>query len=278
MSRSRPRRALIPEEVWEQEPKAVNAYIAQLAASDQLKPLNRVRAIFLGPGDAGKTLLIAAILREKVVEGDKVMTPGVAITDADPDVLWRERPADATRPTVYFWDFGGQVMAHQTHQFFLRSNCVYVIVLDGRRHSEATDAARYWLEHVRAFGEGSPVLIVGNKIDLAPVWVDIQPLARSYAGIVGFFPLSCTQAHNKRKKEFEAFRAAFESEIVKASASQAMLTESQMQVIGTLRQRAEAEAFLPREEYLKLCRSTASARATRALMRISCLPFSIRWA
>jgi GTPase SAR1 family protein len=210
------------------------------------------------------------LLGEKIVEGGKKMTPGVAITDAEPDVLWRERAADATHPTVYFWDFGGQVMAHQTHQFFLRSNCVYVIVLDGRRHSEATDSARYWLEHVRAFGEGSPILIVGNKIDLVPVWVDIQPLARTYAGIVGFFPLSCTQAHNEKKKEFEAFRAAFESELVKASASQAMLTESQMQVIGTLRQRAEAEVFLPREDYFICAGSTVSARATRALMTISC--------
>jgi hypothetical protein len=172
-------RAQVPEEIWNQEPTLVNAYIKQLSAGSALKPLNRVRALFLGHGDAGKTSLIAALHGETVVEGDKTMTPGVAITDSEPDVLWRERPGDGALPTVYFWDFGGQVMAHQTHQFFLRSNCVYVIVLDGRRNAEATEAARYWLEHVRAFGDGSSVLIVGNKIDLAPVWVDIAPLTRT---------------------------------------------------------------------------------------------------
>ncbi|HLQ91902.1 MAG TPA: COR domain-containing protein [Xanthobacteraceae bacterium] len=151
------------------------------------------------------------------------------------------------------------------HQFFLRSNCVYVIVLDGRRNSEATDAARYWLEHVRAFGDGSPVLIVGNKIDLAPVWIDIQPLSRTYAGIVGFFPVSCTKALSTRKKEFKAFRAAFEDQLIKAVTSQAMLTESQMQVIGALRERAKTEAFLSRDTYVALCRQHGIGKGHKGL-------------
>src|SRR5262249_22997438 len=148
-------------------------------------------------------------------------------------------PGDAMRPIVYFWDFGGQVMAHQTHQFFLRSNCVYVIVLDGRRNTEATAAARYWLEHVRAFGGGSPVLIVGNKSDLAPVWVDPKSLERSYNRIVDFFPISCTKSKGEWREQFDKFRFAFEQQLIYAVRSQAVLTENQMRVIDALRDRAK---------------------------------------
>jgi GTPase SAR1 family protein len=243
----------IPEDIWKQDAKTVNAYIRQLTTPAELKPLNRVRAIFLGHPNAGKSSVIDALHDIPVVEGQKKMTPGVAITE--PDITWREQPAGDGRPLVYYWDFGGQVMAHQTHQFFLRSNCLYVIVLDGRDNFEATDQARYWLEHVRAFGMGSPVLIVGNKLDLAPVWVDLAPLERVYDNIVGFFSVSCTEALSTRKTEFDAFRAAFEAQLPKVLRSQVFLTPAQLKLIDDLRAEARTETFLERSRFSSMCKA-----------------------
>ena len=248
------RRALIPQEVWAQDAASINSYISQIINSSKLIPLNRVRALFLGHGGAGKTSLIAALHGETVIAGDTRMTPGLDIRDADPHILWRESKAEGGRPAVYFWDFGGQVTAHHTHQFFLRSNCVYVIVLDGRRNNNATDDARYWLEHVRAYGDGSPVLIVGNKIDLDAVSVDTLPLSRTFPNIVGFFPLSCTGAKDTHERAFTNFRREFEAQLRAVAGNQVMLTKEQHDLIASLSERDEGRAFLPRDDYVDLCR------------------------
>lgn len=249
------KRVLIPQEIFAQDPGSINGYIKQIIKDgSKLISLNRVRALFLGHGDAGKTSLIAALHGETVVAGDKMMTPGLEIHDAEPHVLWRESKPGDGRPAVYFWDFGGQVMAHHTHQFFLRSNCVYVIVLDGRRNNSATEDARYWLEHVRAYGKGSPVLIVGNKIDLAAVSVDTAALSRSFPNIVGYFPLSCTGAKDTHLAAFTTFRREFEARLQDMANSQVMLTKGQHDLIASLHERERGAAFMSRADYMELCR------------------------
>jgi hypothetical protein len=59
------KRALIPEEVWKQEPKAVNAYIAQLAASEQLKPPTECGQSFSAPVTPGRRRSLAPCLAKR---------------------------------------------------------------------------------------------------------------------------------------------------------------------------------------------------------------------
>ena len=117
---------------------------------------------------------------------------------------------------MHFWDFGGQVMAHATHQFFLRSKCLYVIVLDGRAERNPNEEAEYWLEHVRAFGDSAPVLLVGNKADVAPVHLDLRTLMEKYPNIVDFYSISCTQAKGAFRAKFEVFREEFQARLERA--------------------------------------------------------------
>ncbi len=124
-----------------------------------------MRTIFIGNGDAGKTSLILALNNQEVSEGGTDMTPGIDISE------W---PVPDTDLTAHFWDFGGQVIAHATHQFFLRARCVYVLVLNARSaDSNPNQQAEYWLEYIRAFGADAPVLLAGNKCDLVPVSLDV---------------------------------------------------------------------------------------------------------
>ena len=261
------KRAKIPNWIWEMQPKALNAYTKQLVnrpmtlLSDAPKApgaslrrlVTPVRAIFLGHVNAGKTSLINALQDKTVQPGKRVMTPGVAITDVDPHLIWPQPETADDKPKVYFWDFSGQVMAHHTHQFFLRPDCVYVIVLDSDRSNHATEDARYWLEHVRTYGAGSPVLIVGNKIDLAMISVELAQLNHDYNKIVGFFPLSCTGAKSTHFAEFNAFRIAFGQEIL-ATADQVELTNRQHDLLDSLRARGRGASWLKRDEYVVLCR------------------------
>jgi hypothetical protein len=58
-------------------------------------------------------------------------------------------------------------------------------------------------EHVRAFGDNAPVLLVGNKADVMPVNLDQTTLAQKFPNIAGFYPVSCTQAKGAFKWRFD---------------------------------------------------------------------------
>lgn len=151
--------ALLSKEQLAQSPAEINAYLKALRDGALTKQFKRVRAIFIGHGEVGKTSLIRALHGEEVIAGQEAMTQGVAIQDAiheQAGVFTRVTDYKDDDLTVHFWDFGGQVMAHATHQFFLRSKCLYVIVLAGRSERNPNEEAEYWLEHVRAFGDSAP--------------------------------------------------------------------------------------------------------------------------
>jgi GTP-binding protein EngB required for normal cell division len=178
----------IPEEILEQGAKATNTYFMSLFAP-ALSPLNLVRAIFIGDGAVGKTSLIRRLHGEPVIEGKEAMTAGIEIKQwALPDSTIKAR----------FWDFGGQVMSHSMHQFFLRERCLYILLVDAgserdkRERLTANDRAEYWLEHIKAFGNAAPVMLVGNKADKAAVNLDMNALREKYPNILDFYPISCT--------------------------------------------------------------------------------------
>ena len=235
---------LLDQALLEQGPAAVNAYLKSLTVGDALIPLNRVRAIFIGYGFAGKTSLIRALHGEEVVEGKEAMTPGVAI---------REWPLPGSDIKAHLWDFGGQVMAHATHKFFLREKCVYVLVLDGRAEINANQQAEYWLEHVRAFGGDAPVLLVGNKVELAAVNLDMNDLKERYPNIVGYYPLSCLHYRDSHQKQFQIFQEALASQLGAIGTHQILLTAAHFRVFEQLQALARQDAFLSAGCYQQLC-------------------------
>ena len=70
--------------------------------------------------------------------------------------------------TLHIWDFGGQEIMHATHQFFLTERSLYLLVLNGRQGQEDAEA-EYWLRLIASFGGDSPVIVVLNKVEPAPV-------------------------------------------------------------------------------------------------------------
>jgi hypothetical protein len=61
---------------------------------------------------------------------------------------------------VNIWDFGGQEIYHQTHQFFLSKRALYFLLTDDRK--EDTDFY-HWLNIVDLLSANSPVLIIKNE-------------------------------------------------------------------------------------------------------------------
>ncbi|MGZ8227451.1 MAG: hypothetical protein ACXWT3_12575, partial [Methylococcaceae bacterium] len=69
----------IPIEIQEQGAAKVNAHLRELLQNNLTQPLNRVRSIFIGYGEAGKTSLIRALHGEEVMKGKEAMTAGIDI-------------------------------------------------------------------------------------------------------------------------------------------------------------------------------------------------------
>jgi small GTP-binding protein len=235
----------LPDAILAQEVEAIHDYLRN---SSQMGPLNQVRVIFLGDGDTGKTSLIRALNGLEVIEGKEPMTPGIDISQ------WT---VPNTEITAYFWDFGGQVMVHATHQFFLRSQCLYLLLLNGRTEiNTANEQAEYWLEHVRAFGKKAPVMLVGNKDDLCAVNLDMATLKEKHPHVIGFYPLSCTQYKEGYAPHFQRFQADIVKGIQELDLHTVRFGKNHHSVLNALAQRSSRESFLIKTAWVDLCNAS----------------------
>lgn len=235
----------LPDEILAQEPAQINAYLKNLCQTE--RPLNRVRVIFLGYGEAGKTSLIRALNGLEVVAGKEQMTPGIDIS------TWQ---VPGTEITAHFWDFGGQVVAHATHQFFLRSRCLYILLLDGRTEINANEQAEYWLEHVRAFGSKAPVMLVGNKADLCAVNLDMAALKEKHGNVLDFYPLSCTKYQEEYAAHFQRFQADLIKQVAELGVHTVRFGKAHLAVLDELTNRSSTESFLKKTAWLDLCQGS----------------------
>ena len=104
----------------------------QKALTGELEDTKRARVILLGSGGAGKTSLVKNIKEQGKAKVDEIATPRIEISS------WET----AQKTEVKFWDFGGQVIMHSTHTFFLSFGATYIVVCNYRNDEEPDE----WLE------------------------------------------------------------------------------------------------------------------------------------
>jgi internalin A len=185
-----------PLEILKQGNEAVIRYFESLEKDKQAgktaQQIRELKLIFLGEGESGKTTLMKRLLDLPVVKGEK-QTQGITqmkwtVTDTEGNI------------TVNMWDFGGQEIQHNAHQFFLTEDCIYVLVLDNRRDEQP----EYWLQHILSLGKNSSILVVSNKVDVPAHATDRfnQELLKGKYNIHGFYKMSALLGTN-----FEQFQA-----------------------------------------------------------------------
>ena len=157
---------------------------------NSMVPLQEVKVVFLGDGEAGKTHTIARLLNDgntpKSEDFDDKATPGIVIKD-------KHYEMDDKTVNVHFWDFGGQEILHSMHRMFLTERTLYVVLLNARDDTQ-DDRARYWLHNIRSFAGNSPVLLVLNKIDQNPnASVNERKLRELYSGLRRVVSLSALE-------------------------------------------------------------------------------------
>lgn len=88
------------------------------------------------------------------------------------------------------WDFGGQEIYLNTHQFFLTNNSIYLILWDSRKDTESL-SFDYWLNLLNNLTLDSHVIIVMNKCENGIKSIDEDYFIKKYNNIVDFVNISC---------------------------------------------------------------------------------------
>jgi len=82
----------------------------------------RTKLMLVGLGEAGKTSLLNALIKRRKSNQRPKITDGIDIKD------WIVDLEDKSQLTYSMWDFAGQSVYYNTHQFFLTSRAVYLLV------------------------------------------------------------------------------------------------------------------------------------------------------
>jgi small GTP-binding protein len=141
-----------PPEIVSMGLEAIFTYLKQSRTSEH----NEAKLILVGYGEVGKTCLANRLIYGKFVE--EGITEGINISE------WITSAPDSedSKIKLNIWDFGGQEIYHSTHQFFLTTRSVYLLVWNARKAKDY-DSIYYWLHTIEAFGGESPIIVVMSK-------------------------------------------------------------------------------------------------------------------
>ena len=151
-------------------------------------PFGEAKLVVLGDGAVGKTSLLNALINHVACDPTESKTPGVEHRVWNPRWTIPSGPGQA-EVRLNVWDFGGQVILQQTHQYFLTERCISLIVHDSR--DEDDRVVRSWLNVVKARAPHSPVIVVVNKCDDGAHNIDFDRLREDFPEIDEVFAVSC---------------------------------------------------------------------------------------
>ena len=237
--------ANVPPETL-QSPKNVKAIFAALAGLRRGEKLNEAKMLVVGDGKVGKSSVVERLIHN-TYNPQKQTTLGVEIND-EMKVTQSEVTGDGEPIKLNIWDFGGQEIQHSTHQFFLTTRSLYLLVVDARKGDQINNI-EYWLKLVESFGGESPILIVINQIDQLkgqrPLNLDRKALQAKY-NIRGFVETSCETGQG-----ISALKTVITKEVEHLKHVHDLWPPEWLAIKGRLKE-IQAD-YIPVEKYFEIC-------------------------
>ena len=246
----------IPQEIVGKliEPQTILNYyfenIYQVKVEDK-RPLKEVKVLLVGQGRVGKTSLVRYLVDDKKCNPEEPSTHGIIRNKWKVAVI-EEKTKREQEVQLNMWDFGGQDIQHQTHQFFLNQRSLYLLVLDAGR-DEAGNKLDYWLKKIETVGKDAPILVAVNKSEQCLLPLDYTEL-RTKFNIKGFFNISCETG-----QEIEELRQAISNEIGRIENVFEPIRKEWFAVKEHLENLEED--YISRDEYRKICREKGVTEA-----------------
>ncbi|WP_413175371.1 COR domain-containing protein [Anabaena azotica] len=228
----------LPPEIKKQGLQAIlNFYRQQL--EQESERLYEAKFLIVGEGGAGKTSLAKKIEDENYeLQSDEKSTEGIDV------IQWKFKLDNGQEFRVNIWDFGGQEIYHQTHQFFLTSRSLYALVADTRK--ENTDFY-YWLKVVDLLSDNSPVIIIKNEKEERQCEVNERQLRGEFLNLKEVLPSNLAT-----NRGLTAIKDAIQQYISKLPHVGTPLPKIWVKVRSDLEN--DPHNYISREEYYNLCR------------------------
>ncbi|MBD2567292.1 COR domain-containing protein [Anabaena lutea] len=228
----------LPPEIREKGLKAIlNFYRQQLEQA--VERLYEAKFLIVGEGGAGKTSLAKKIENENYeLLSDEKSTEGIDV------IQWKFNLDDGNEFRVNIWDFGGQEIYHQTHQFFLTKRSLYTLVADTRQDN--TDFY-YWLKVVELLSDNSPVIIIKNEKQERQCEVNERQLRGEFLNLKEV--LATNLATNRG---LTVIKDAIQQYIAKLPHVGTPLPKTWVKIRSDLEN--DSHNYISREKYYNLCR------------------------
>jgi internalin A len=239
----------IPSEIIQKykEPQVIiNYYFENVykAKESDTRPLKEVKVMLVGQGRVGKTSLVRYLADNDPRNPDERSTHGILRKKWNVGVTENETGKEHD-VQLNVWDFGGQDIQHQTHQFFLSKRSLYLLVLDAG-YDETRNKLDYWLKKIQIFGENSPVFVAVNKSDENSLKLAYNDLKEKY-NIKEFFDVSCEDG-----RQIPELREAIKREIGNLKDVFQPIRKEWFDVKETLEE--IREDYISIDDYRKICR------------------------
>ncbi|CAM9405323.1 unnamed protein product [Ectocarpus fasciculatus] len=141
----------------------VISFYEGLAQSGGVVAVPSLKVVLVGAVHAGKTTLTRGLLDEKLLEVPPPRTRGVDV-HVSPWTPKFDPPVE-----VVIWDFAGHDDYYSTHQLFLTSGALHLLVVDLHKFacdpSSTGDTVYVWLDSLLCRVPGSVVLVVATHAD-----------------------------------------------------------------------------------------------------------------
>ena len=178
-----------PIDILERGSKFIIEYLRELKKKSRRR--YEAKLLMLGDGGEGKTCVSRALRGLKFQP--QVTTRGVDVvrwTFANPNYL----DDNEKEITLNIWDFEGQEIHHQTHQFFMSESSLCVLVFKCREIFRM-DRVEYWLDTIRARAPKSQVLLVITECEERTPYLQREQLKANYGDLFQsdnwFFAVEC---------------------------------------------------------------------------------------
>ncbi|XP_064619612.1 uncharacterized protein LOC135483043 [Lineus longissimus] len=173
-----------PREITSKGFFPVMAYLRRLTTGSV--KCKRTKLMLVGLGGAGKTSLVKALLSGTNMSH---LESGQDITDGIDIHSWTVKGKEDS-VTYSVWDFAGQTVYYNTHQFFLSNRAIYLLLWNLRLGAEHA-GLDFWLSSISVHAPHAPILVVGSHLDQVQQFnVPTQQLQKRYPQIAGFHSIS----------------------------------------------------------------------------------------
>ena len=227
--------------------QSVKAILAAIAGLETGERLNEAKMLVVGDGDVGKSSVVERLVYNTFNQ-KKETTLGVEIND-EMKVIQSEVKGQGQPVKLNIWDFGGQEIQHSTHQFFLTTRSLYLLVVDARKGDQLNNI-EYWLKLIESFGGASPIIIVINQIDQLkgqrPLNLDRKTLQEKY-NVRDFVETSCETGKGILK-----LREAIAREVEQLKHVRDIWPREWLAIKRRLK--GIHDDYIPVEKYLEICR------------------------